>query len=242
MAATCAFDSLADAVNTTIQIIQLGIPIARCELLDGNTVRMVNQHSKLGLIEGPMMLMEFHGSPAGVQEQIAAVQEIVGENHGQGFQWAQTPEERTRLWTARHNAYFAGVQSRPGCRCITTDTCVPISRLADALLDSVREATEAGIPYFMVGHVGDGNFHMGYLIDPASATERETAEQLNCQLVDRALRLGGTCTGEHGVGLHKMDFLVSETGAGAVAMMRSIKQALDPLNILNPGKIFALDA
>jgi D-lactate dehydrogenase (cytochrome) len=240
MAATCAFDDLADAVNTTIQIIQLGIPIARCELLDGNTVRMVNQHSKLGLAEGPMMLMEFHGSPAGVQEQITAVQEIVADNRGHGFQWAQTPEERTRLWTARHNAYFAGVQSRPGCRCITTDTCVPISRLADALLDSVQEATEAGIPYFMVGHVGDGNFHMGYLIDPASATERETAERLNSQLVDRALRLGGTCTGEHGIGLHKMDFLIAETGSGAVAMMRSIKQALDPQNILNPGKIFAL--
>ena len=240
MAATCAFSSLADAVNTTIQIIQLGVPIARCELLDGNTVRMVNQHSKLGLTEGPMMLMEFHGSPAGVQEQIATVQDIVKDNHGHGFQWADTPEERTRLWTARHNAYFAGIQSRPGCRCITTDTCVPISKLADALLDSVDEANAAGIPYFMVGHVGDGNFHMGYLIDPDDTKERETAEQLNAQLVDRALRLGGTCTGEHGVGLHKMDFLVHEAGTGAVAMMRAIKQALDPHNILNPGKIFAL--
>ena len=240
MAATCAFSSLADAVNTTIQIIQLGVPIARCELLDGNTVRMVNQHSKLGLAEGPMMLMEFHGSPAGVQEQIATVQEIVKDNQGHGFQWADTPEERTRLWTARHNAYFAGIQSRPGCRCITTDTCVPISKLADALLDSVDEANAAGIPYFMVGHVGDGNFHMGYLIDPNNAHERDTAEQLNAQLVTRALRLGGTCTGEHGVGLHKMDFLVHEAGSGAVAMMRAIKQALDPHNILNPGKIFAL--
>ena len=240
MAATCAFSSLADAVNTTIQIIQLGVPIARCELLDGNTVRMVNQHSKLGLAEGPMMLMEFHGSPAGVQEQIATVQEIVKDNHGHGFQWADTPEERTRLWTARHNAYFAGIQSRPGCRCITTDTCVPISKLADALLDSVDEANAAGIPYFMVGHVGDGNFHMGYLIDPDNAQERATAEQLNAQLVERALRLGGTCTGEHGVGLHKMEFLVNEAGAGAVAMMRAIKQALDPHNILNPGKIFVV--
>ena len=240
MAATCAFSSLADAVNTTIQIIQLGVPIARCELLDGNTVRMVNQHSKLDLTEGPMMLMEFHGSPAGVQEQIATVQEIVSDNHGHGFQWADTPEERTRLWTARHNAYFAGIQSRPGCRCVTTDTCVPISKLADALLDSVDEANAAGIPYFMVGHVGDGNFHMGYLIDPDNAKEREIAEQLNAQLVARALRLGGTCTGEHGVGLHKMEFLVHEAGAGAVAMMRAIKQALDPHNILNPGKIFAL--
>ena len=241
MAATCAFDSLSDAVNTTIQIIQLGIPIARCELLDGNAVRMVNQHSKLGLAEGPMMLMEFHGSPAGVQEQIDLVQEIVEDNHGHAFAWAATPEDRTRLWTARHNAYFAGLQSRPGCRCIATDTCVPISRLADALLDCVTEAAEAGIPHYLVGHVGDGNFHMAYLIDPADPAERETAERLNSQLVMRALRLGGTCTGEHGIGLHKMDFLVSEAGAGAVAMMRSIKQALDPLNILNPGKIFALE-
>ena len=240
MAATCAFSTLADAVNTTIAIIQLGVPIARCELLDGNTVRMVNQHSKLGLADGPMMLMEFHGSPAGVQEQIATVQEIVNDNHGHGFEWADTPEERTRLWTARHNAYFAGIQSRPGCRCITTDTCVPISKLADALLDSVDEANTAGIPYFMVGHVGDGNFHMGYLIDPNSTHERDTAEQLNAKLVARALRLGGTCTGEHGVGLHKMEFLVHEAGAGAVAMMRAIKQALDPNDILTPGKIFAL--
>ena len=240
MAATCAFSTLAEAVNTTIAIIQLGVPIARCELLDGNTVRMVNQHSKLGLAEGPMMLMEFHGSPAGVQEQIATVQEIVNDNHGHGFEWADTPEERTRLWTARHNAYFAGIQSRPGCRCVTTDTCVPISKLADALLDSVDEANAAGIPYFMVGHVGDGNFHMGYLIDPDSLQERETAERLNAQLVARALRLGGTCTGEHGVGLHKMEFLVDEAGAGAVGMMRAIKQALDPHNILNPGKIFTM--
>ena len=240
MAATCAFATLADAVNTTIAIIQMGVPIARCELLDGNTVRMVNQHSKLSLTEAPMLLMEFHGSPAGVQEQIATVQDIVTEHRGQAFEWAATPEERTRLWTARHNAYFAGVQSRPGCRCITTDTCVPISKLADALLDSVAEAQAAGIPYFMVGHVGDGNFHMGYLIDPANNDERARAEHLNALLVERALRLGGTCTGEHGVGLHKMDFLVNEAGHGAVAMMRAIKQALDPDNILNPGKIFAL--
>jgi len=240
MAATCCFASLADAVNTTIQIIQLGVPIARCELLDATTVRVVNQHSKLGLPESAMLLMEFHGSPAGVNEQVEVVQAIATDNHGNAFEWAATPEERTRLWTARHNAYFAGVQSRPGCKAITTDTCVPISHLADALLDSVAEAQEAGIPYFMVGHVGDGNFHMGYLIDPTVPAERETAERLNHQLVERALQLGGTCTGEHGVGLHKMDFLVAETGSGAVDMMRAIKRALDPQNILNPGKIFTL--
>jgi D-lactate dehydrogenase (cytochrome) len=240
MAATCCFASLADAVNTTIQIIQLGVPIARCELLDSTTVKVVNQHSKLSLPESAMLLMEFHGSPAGVQEQVETVQAIAADNNGSAFAWAATPEERTKLWTARHNAYFAGVQSRPGCKAITTDTCVPISHLADALLDSVSEAKEAGIPYFLVGHVGDGNFHMGYLIDPAIPAERETAERLNHQLVERALKLGGTCTGEHGVGLHKMEFLVSETGSGAVDMMRAIKRALDPQNILNPGKIFSL--
>jgi D-lactate dehydrogenase (cytochrome) len=240
MAATCSFNSLADAVNTTIQIIQLGVPIARCELLDANTIRMVNAHSKLTLREGAMLLMEFHGSPDSVKEQVQTVQDIASEFGGETFEWAETPEERTRLWTARHNAYFAGVQSRPGCKAITTDACVPISHLADALLDSVTEAQEAGLPYFMVGHVGDGNFHMGYLIDPNIPAERELAEKLNHQLVERALKLGGTCTGEHGVGLHKQGFLVEETGNGAVDMMRTIKRALDPLNILNPGKIFSL--
>ncbi|MFN9727405.1 FAD-linked oxidase C-terminal domain-containing protein, partial [Acidovorax sp.] len=153
---------------------------------------------------------------------------------------ASTPEERTRLWTARHNAYFAAVQSRPGCRAISTDTCVPISRLADCLLASVDEAEASGLPYFLVGHVGDGNFHFGYLLDPHIAQERIIAEDLNHKLVARALSLGGTCTGEHGVGLHKMGFLLDETGTGAVDMMRAIKRALDPKNTLNPGKIFVL--
>jgi D-lactate dehydrogenase (cytochrome) len=239
-AAVCSFPDIEAAVRCTIQIIQMGIPIARVELIDANTVRAVNAHSKLSLREEAMLLMEFHGSPAGVKEQAETVQEIAGEFGGNAFEWASTPEERTRLWSARHMAYFAGLQSRPGCRAITTDACVPISQLATAVLESVAEVEASGIPYFMVGHVGDGNFHMGYLIDPDSASERATAEQLNHQLVQRALRLGGTCTGEHGVGLHKMDFLVDETGVGAVDMMRTIKRALDPKNILNPGKIFTL--
>ena len=239
-AAVCSFPSIEAAVRTTIQIIQLGVPIARVELIDHNTVRMVNAHSKLSLREEPMLLMEFHGSPTGVKEQAELVQEIAAEHGGKAFDWAATPEERTRLWTARHNAYFAAVQSRPGCRVISTDTCVPISRLADCLLDSVKEADASGIPYFLVGHVGDGNFHFGYLLDPDDPREREVAEDLNHKLVARALRLGGTCTGEHGVGLHKMGFLVDETGAGAVDMMRAIKRALDPKNIMNPGKIFAV--
>ncbi|TFZ06741.1 FAD-binding protein [Ramlibacter henchirensis] len=239
-AAICSFPSIEAAVRTVIQVIQLGVPIARVELIDHHTVRMVNAHSKLGLREEPMLLMEFHGSPAGVKEQAETVQEIANEFGGNAFEWATTPEERTRLWTARHNAYFAAIQSRPGCRAISTDTCVPISRLADCLLDSVKEADGSGIPYFLVGHVGDGNFHFGYLLDPNDPREREVAEDLNHKLVSRALNLGGTCTGEHGVGLHKMDFLVTEAGTGAVEMMRTIKRALDPKNIMNPGKIFSL--
>ena len=237
-AATCSFPSIEAAVHTTIQIIQMGIPIARVELIDQHAVRMVNAYSKINLPVQPMLLMEFHGSPASVKEQAETVQDIAAELGGQAFEWATTPEERTRLWTARHNTYFAAIQSRPGCRAISTDTCVPISRLADCLLDSIAEVEASGIPYFLVGHVGDGNFHFGYLIDPDSAHERATAETLNNQLVARALALDGTCTGEHGIGLHKMDFLVSETGIGAVSMMRAIKQALDPKNIMNPGKIF----
>jgi D-lactate dehydrogenase (cytochrome) len=239
-AAICSFPSIEAAVRTTIQIIQLGVPIARVELIDVNTVRMVNAYSKLSLREEPMLLMEFHGSPAGVKEQAETVQEIASEYGGNAFEWASTPEDRTRLWTARHNSYFAAVQSRPGCKVISTDTCVPISRLADCLLDSVAEADASGIPYFLVGHVGDGNFHFGYLLDPNLPEERVTAEKLNHDLVARALALEGTCTGEHGVGLHKMGFLVDEAGAGAIDMMRMIKRALDPKNILNPGKIFAL--
>lgn len=237
-AAICSFPSIEAAVRTTIEVIQMGIPIARVELIDANTVRMVNAYAKLGLREEPMLLMEFHGSPASVKEQAELVQEIATEHQGNAFEWATTPEERTRLWTARHNAYFAAIQSKPGCRAISTDTCVPISRLADCLLESVAEVEASGLAYFLVGHVGDGNFHFGYLLDPNLPAEREIAEQLNHQLVHRALSLEGTCTGEHGVGLHKMDFLVTETGAGAVDMMRTIKRALDPRNIMNPGKIF----
>jgi len=239
-AATCSFPTIEAAVRCVIQVIQLGVPIARCELIDHNTVRMVNAHSKLGLREENMLLMEFHGSPASVKEQAETVQEIASDFGGNAFEWADTPEERTRLWTARHNAYFAAIQSKPGCRAISTDTCVPISRLADCLLDSVAEADAAGLPYFLVGHVGDGNFHFGYLIDPTKPEEHTLAEELNHKLVARALSLEGTCTGEHGVGLHKMEFLLTEAGAGAVDMMRTIKRALDPDNIMNPGKIFSL--
>ncbi len=238
-AAVCSFPSIEAAVRTTIEVIQMGIPIARVELIDGNTIRMVNKHSKTTLREAPMLLMEFHGSPNSVKEQAELVQEIASGHGSDAFEWASTPEERTRLWAARHNAYFAALQSRPGCRAISTDTCVPISRLADCLLDSIAEVDATPIPYFLVGHVGDGNFHFGYLIDPNIPEERRIAEELNHKLVSRALALEGTCTGEHGVGLHKMDFLVTEAGDGAVNMMRTIKHALDPQNIMNPGKIFS---
>jgi D-lactate dehydrogenase (cytochrome) len=239
-AATCTFPSIDAAVQTTIQIIQMGIPIARCELLDRFAVQAVNRHDKLALTEAPMLLMEFHGSEAGVAEQSATVQEIASEFGGEGFQWATTPEERKKLWTARHRAYFAGLQMKPGCRTVTTDTCVPISRLAEAVTKASEEALAAVMQHYIVGHVGDGNFHIAYLVDPTRPEERETAERLNEGVVTRALAMDGTCSGEHGVGLHKMEFLKSEAGAGAIEMMRTIKRALDPKNILNPGKIFAL--
>jgi D-lactate dehydrogenase (cytochrome) len=241
-AAVCSFDDASAAVDTVIAIIQMGVPIARCELLDANAVIAVNAHDKLGLVEKPMLLMEFHGSDAGVAEQAGTVQALAAERGGTAFEWAKTPEERTRLWTARHHAFLSGLQMRPGCRAVTTDCCVPISGLGEAVTLALDEADAAGLPHFLVGHVGDGNFHVAYLIDPNLPEERETAERLNHQLVQRAIAAGGTCTGEHGIGLHKQGFLVEEAGEGAVAMMRQIKQALDPHDIMNPGKIFSLEA
>ena len=238
-AAVCFFPSIDAAVRTTIQIIQLGVPIARCELLDANTVRAVNAHDRLGLREAPMLLMEFHGTEASVAEQASLVQDLAREFGGEDFEWATTPEARTRLWTARHHAYLSALQTKPGCRCLTTDTCVPISRLAESIEESVKEVEAAGLPYFLVGHVGDGNFHLGYLLDPAKPAERETAERLSHQMVTRALRLEGTCTGEHGIGLHKQGFLLDEAGPAAVDLMRTLKAAMDPHDIMNPGKIFA---
>ncbi len=239
-AAICFFPSIEAAVRTTIEIIQMGIPIARVELVDGPTVAMFNQQSKLSLREEPLLLMEFHGSPASVKEQAELVQEIALGQGGQAFEWADTPEERNRLWTARHNAYFSAIQSRPGCRVISTDVCVPISRLADCLLESAQEAKDSGLPHFLLGHVGDGNFHFGYMIDPNSQADRLVAETLNEKVVRRALSMDGTCSGEHGVGVHKIGFLQSEAGDAALDMMRAIKRTLDPKNILNPGKIFTL--
>ena len=239
-AAICSFPSIEAAVRTVIQTIQLGVPIARVELIDRNTVRMVNTYAKLALREEPLLLMEFHGSPAGVQEQAQAVQEIASEFGGQAFEWATTPEERTRLWTARHNAYFAAIQSRPGCRAISTDTCVPISRLAESL-EGARQLLEAsGFQSMIIGHVGDGNFHCVILVNPDDPEEMRRAELVNDRIVRLAQSLDGTCTGEHGIGLHKMGFLADEAGEDGLELMRRIKTAMDPFNILNPGKIFRL--
>ncbi|RZJ07289.1 MAG: FAD-binding protein [Rubrivivax sp.] len=241
-AAICFFPTIDAAVRTAMQVIQIGVPIARCELLDTNAIKAVNAHDRLGLKEQPMLLMEFHGSDAGVAEQAATVQEVAGDHGGEAFEWATTPEARTRLWTARHHAYFSALQMHPGCRSLATDTCVPISRLAENINASIVEVEAAGLPYYIVGHVGDGNFHMAYLLNPARPEELATAEQLSAQMVARAIALEGTCTGEHGIGLHKQGFLRDEAGEEAVAMMRAVKGALDPLGIFNPGKIFRPDA
>jgi D-lactate dehydrogenase (cytochrome) len=237
-AATCSFGSIAAAVRTAMHLIQSGLPVARCELVDTYTVRMVNAHARLALPEQPMLFLEFHGSAADVDDQAAQAQAAAIEEGGEAFAWARTPEERTRLWTARHQAYFAAIHAYPGRRVISTDTCVPISRLADCLLDSIAEAEASGVPYYVLGHVGDGNFHFGYLVRPDDAEDWRQAETLNHALVRRALALGGTCSGEHGIGLHKIPFLREEAGDVAIGAMRAIKQALDPLGIMNPGKIF----
>ena len=175
-----------------------------------------------------------------MKEQAETVQAIASEMGGEDFEWASTPEERTRLWTARHKAYFAGMQTNPGCRSVTTDTCVPISRLAEIIDASVADADSTGLPYYIVGHVGDGNFHLAYLVKGGDAPQRALAEQLSLQMVQRAIAFEGTCTGEHGIGLHKMAFLPQEAGEGTVELMRQVKRALDPKNIMNPGKIFSL--
>jgi D-lactate dehydrogenase (cytochrome) len=238
--AVCNFPAVADAVATTIETIQLGVPVARCELLDATGVRAINAYSKLTLRETPLLLFEFHGSRASVREQTEAVQAIAREHGGMDFAWAETQEERSRLWAARHNAYFATLLLRPGCRSVTTDVCVPISRLADCIAQTQADLARASFPSTVIGHVGDGNFHVQMLIDPASAAEHEEAEQLNHRLVQRALAMDGTCSGEHGVGLHKLDFLVEEHGDDAIDLMARIKRAFDPSNILNPGKVLKL--
>jgi D-lactate dehydrogenase (cytochrome) len=237
-AAVCSFNDIASAVNTVIQTIQMGVPVARVEFVDENGVRAFNKHDKLTLPEKPLLLFEFHGSEYGVKEQAELVQQIADEHQAIGFEWATRPEDRSRLWQARHNAYFALLQLRPGCRAISTDCCVPISRLAECLLETKADCEKEKIIHGIVGHVGDGNFHVQMLVDPNDPADIARAEGVNERMVHRAIAMDGTCTGEHGIGLHKIDFLIHETGEDAVDMMRSIKHALDPNNIFNPGKIF----
>ena len=234
--ATCSFPDVASAVQTVIQTIQLGVPVARIELLDTLTVQAVNRYSKTTLRESPMLFFEFHGSPTGVEEQAQTVQELARDNGGQDFEWATRPEDRSRLWQARHDVLFACLNLQPGCRGISTDVCVPISRLAEAIAGTQEEIAATGLIAPIVGHVGDGNFHVVILTEPDNPDQVHAAEALGRRIVERALLLDGTCTGEHGIGIGKKDFLLAEHGEG-VAVMASLKAALDPLGLMNPGKV-----
>jgi D-lactate dehydrogenase (cytochrome) len=238
-AAVCSFDSIEGAVNTVIQTIQLGIPVARIELLDNVQMDSVNKFSKLNYPVKDTLFVEFHGTDAGVKEQAEMVQSIAAEHGGGEFKWATKTEDRTALWTARHDVTYANKALRPGCEIWATDVCVPISKLAECILETKKDLKESFLIAPLVGHVGDGNFHLGFLINRDDPKELEEAERLNDRLVMRALAMDGTCTGEHGIGLGKMKFLTAEHG-DAVSVMRQIKKALDPQNILNPGKIFTL--
>ncbi len=238
IAAVCAFPSLEDAVNCTVMVRQSGTNIGRVEFLDANAIRAVNQYSHLNLKELPTLFFEFHGSSTGIQEQIELIKELAQECGGADFEWATKTEERSRLWTARHNAYFASLQLRPNSRSITTDVCVPISSLAQCVSETAEDLKSIDFPWTVLGHVGDGNFHVLMMIDPHNDAEREQAEALNHRLVQRAIAMDGTCTGEHGIGIHKMEFLKEELGLPVIDMMRRVKKAFDPKNILNPGKIF----
>ena len=238
-AAVCSFDALGGAVDTVIETIQLGIPVARIELLDELMIGAVNQYSKLSLKQAPTLFLEFHGTEAAVKEQATMVSEIAREHGGHDFDWALKQEDRSRLWKARHDAAWAALAMRPGATSLATDVCVPISRLAECILETRRDLDGSRIPAPIVGHVGDGNFHVVLLVNRDDPVEVEEADQLNKRLVRRALAMGGTCTGEHGIGLGKQQFLIEEAGEAGVALMRRIKASLDPKDILNPGKIFA---
>jgi D-lactate dehydrogenase (cytochrome) len=233
----CPFPSVEACCNATILTIQSGIPVARIELLDALQVRAVNLYSKLSLRETPMLFMEFHGTEAGVSEQSERFGEIAREFGGGPFEWTTKPEERTRLWEARHNAALSCQALRPGARIVATDVCVPISRLAECVTATQRDIAESKLLAPIVGHVGDGNFHLTLLIDMNDPDEIEVAKAFSERLVERALAMDGTCTGEHGVGQGKMKYLLAEHGEPALAAMRTIKRALDPQDIMNPGKI-----
>ena len=238
--ALCGFETLQGAVDTVVQSIQLGVPLARVELLDDAQIRACNRWSKLDLPEVTTLFFEFHGSPAGVAEQVETVGQLVKANGGGNFQWASSQEERTRLWKARHEAYYAAVNLRPGAIGWTTDVCVPISRLPECITQTKVDLATASVTGTIVGHVGDGNFHVIFSIDPEAPAEMAEVEALNARLVARALAMDGTCTGEHGIGIGKQEWLAKELGEGAIEVMRMVKRALDPQDLFNPGKIFTL--
>ena len=237
-AAVCSFSSLQDAVNTVIEAIQMGVPVARMELLNALQMKACINYSKLqGFEQLPTLFFEFHGSDAMVNEQIQTIQAISDSHDGSAFRWAENTEDRNALWKARHQAYFAGMSLQPGSKSIPTDVCVPISRLADSILGAERYARSLGLHCPIVGHVGDGNYHILIVFDDQDPDQKQKAKDLSRYVVEEALAMGGTCTGEHGIGSGKKDYLLKEHGEG-VELMRMIKQAWDPRRILNPGKIF----
>jgi D-lactate dehydrogenase (cytochrome) len=235
-AAVCPFQSIEGACNSVIQAIQLGLGLARMELLDEAQVHAINVHSKLGLEERPMLFLEFHGTEAAARDQVKLFEEIALSEGALRFDWAEKEEDRRRLWKARHDAYWAVKTAWPGRNGIATDVCVPISRLAECVLETQADIRRSGIVAPIVGHVGDGNFHSSPMVDPNNPKEVEAVKGFLERLAARAVAMDGTCTGEHGVGQGKRKYLDAEHGAG-VAVMRTIKAALDPMNILNPGKI-----
>jgi D-lactate dehydrogenase (cytochrome) len=235
--AVCHFPDVGAAVDSVIATLQTGVPIARIEFLDELAIKAINDYSGLSYPVGPMLLMEFHGSPEGVAEQVRNVGQIVSEFGAVDYRSAVDNKERTTLWRARHDSYYASRALRPGGRAVTTDVCVPISRLTDCILETRADVDESGLLATIVGHVGDGNFHVMMLIDPDDAREMAAAESINARLIERALAMDGTCTGEHGIGQGKQKYLEAELGPEAITAMRAVKQALDPKNIFNPGKI-----
>ena len=236
-AAVCAFDSVDGCTRTVIETIQAGIPVARCDIVCDKTVAAINKFKKTNYRVAPTVFFEFHGSKTSVVEQAEAVQAIAKEHGGQNFVWATRPEERSQLWQARHDAYFACLQIRPGSRAVSTDVCVPISRLAECVRETMHDVKDYIAPVPLLGHIGDGNFHLMFLVDPAKPEETELAKKFNKRLVERALKMEGTCTGEHGVGLGKMSSLKMELGEDVIDVMRDIKRTLDPDNLMNPGKV-----
>ncbi|HYG88233.1 MAG TPA: FAD-linked oxidase C-terminal domain-containing protein [Azospirillum sp.] len=235
-AAVCPFEDVRGAVDTVIATIQSGIPVARVEFLDEVQMDAINRYSKLNMAVKPTLFFEFHGTTRGVEEQAEMVGAIAKENGGLEFEWATRPEDRSKLWAARHDAYYAALALQPGCKGWPTDVCVPISRLADAILETKADLAASFLMSPVVGHVGDGNFHLVFLVDPDKPEDMAEATRLNDRLVERALAMGGTCTGEHGIGYGKMAFLAQEAG-DAYSVMGEVKLALDPLNIMNPGKV-----